>query len=298
MRGNRTTIGAGKTTAPVSNLVPRHSSLPALLMAYARLLALTCLLTMGLPLSSLAAPSPAQSDSTTLTTDSARVAVRRPPDTLLARFRADPAFNYDQTRGWTWWRDLRRWAQAQLASLFGRGTTGGHALQFAFYLFLALLVGYAAYMLVQLRSEARPPGRTAPASVSHPQTAEEMRAFDFDTRLEAAVADGQHRRAVRLLYQKTLQHLDRTGAITWRPGKTNRAYVDEIDADARPAFASLTRLFERVWYGGASVGPTRFEDVRAQFDAFLERVPASKYDDAGANASSNRDNPSAPSSSA
>ena len=261
-------------------------------MTQAKLLALICLLVVGLPRPSVAAPPPPPGDSTTVTADSARVEVRRPPDTLLARFRADPAFNYEQVGGWTWWRDLRRWVRAQLASLLGRGTAGGQALRFGLYLLLALVVGYTAYMLVRLRSDARAPGRAAPASVAHPQTAEEMRAFDFDTRLEAAVADGQHRRAVRLLYQKTLQHLDRTGAITWRPGKTNRAYVDELGADTQPDFASLTRLFERVWYGGATVGPDRFDDVRARFDAFLERVSASKQSAATTEAPPNRDGPS------
>jgi hypothetical protein len=242
-------------------------------------LVLAGLLAVGLLLA--AAPgAAAQTDTASVAVDSARVAVRSPSDTLLARFRGDPAYDYDRSRGWTWWRDLRRWVRAQLARLLGGNAAGGPVLQVVFYVVLAAIVGYAAYMLVQLRSDARPPGRTAPESVTRPQTVEEMRTLDYGARLEAAVAEGNYRRAVRLLYQQTLQRLDRAGAIAWRPSKTNRAYVNELDADARPAFSTLTRLFERVWYGGATVDADHSEQIRAQFASFWEE--ASVPDDAPA----------------
>ncbi len=239
-------------------------------------LALICLLAVGVPSHSAASAPTTRLDSSTVAVDSGRVDVRSPSDTLLARFRADPAFTYDEPEGWTWWRDFRRWVRAQLARLFGGNAVGGDVLQFVSYLFLAILVGYAAYRLIQLRSTARAPGRTSPDTIAHPQTAEEMHAIDFDARLEAAVADDDYRRAVRLLYQNTLQRLDRVGAVSWRPGKTNRAYVNELSDDLRPAFSTLTRLFERVWYGGATVDAERFRPLRAQFESFWARVPSSE----------------------
>jgi hypothetical protein len=254
-------------------------------MSPVRLLALACVLAVG-PVPSAASgrpvpASPAAPADTSVAVDSARVAVRRPPDTLLARFRGTPAYDYDRSDGWTWWRDLKRWVGYWLAQLFGAGTSGGGpVLKVVFYAVLALVVGYTAYVLVQLRSEARAPGRTAPETVARPRTPEEMRAVDYEARLEAAVAEEDYRRAVRLLYQQTLQRLDRAGALAWRPTKTNRAYVHELDAAHRSAFATLTRLFERVWYGGAAVDEERFAQIRSRFASFWARERAPEPDDA------------------
>lgn len=249
-------------------------------MPHVHLLTVPFLLAMG----SFPAASPAlpvRADSTSLAVDSARVAVRPLSDTLLARFRNDPAFNYDRASGWVWWRDLRRWMNDQLArllGLFGADGAGEWPRRILFYLGVALLVGYGAYVLVQLRSDARAPAQTAPDAITHPQTAEEMRAIDYENRLQDAVDREHYRRGVRLLYQWTLQRLDRTEAISWHPGKTNRAYLHELDADASPTFATLTRLFEHVWYGGAAVDAQHFKQVRRRFESFWEQVPAATAD--------------------
>jgi hypothetical protein len=203
---------------------------------------------------------------------------------LLARFRTDPAFDYERTPSdwWIWWQDLKRRVSAWIGQWVGGDVEGGERIvEGLFYLGIALLVGYAVYMLVQLRADARAPGRTAPDTLAQPRTAEEMQAIDFDARIEAAVADGEHRRAVRLLYQQALQRLDRAGLIEWRPAKTNRAYVRELDEAHRPAFARLTRVFEQVWYGGAAVDAERFRQIRARFASFWapDGVPAASPHD-------------------
>lgn len=239
-----------------------------------RLLVPVLVLLLGLPVGASASGPTVGADTTTVAVDSTRVDVRRPSDAMLARFRSDPAFDYEQTPSdwWVWWQDLKQRVSAWIGQWFGWDVSGGErTLEVIFYLVIAVLVGYAVYMLVQLRSDARPPGRTAPDTIARPQTAEEMRAIDFDERIEAAVADGRHRRAVRLLYQQALQRLDEAGAIAWRPAKTNRAYVQELDEAHRSAFAALTRRFEQVWYGGAAVDAERFEQIQARFASFWAR---------------------------
>lgn len=237
-----------------------------------RLLVPVIVLMVGLPGGASASGPTIGADTTTVAVDSARVDVRRPSEAVLERFRNDSAFNYEEAAPsdwWIWWQDLKRRVADWLGQWFDWEVSGDErALDVLFYLVIAVLVGYAVYMLVQLRSDARAPGRTAPDTVAQPQTAEEMQAIDFGARIEAAVADGQYRRAVRLLYQQVLQHLDRAGAIEWRAAKTNRAYVQELDEARRPAFSTLTRLFEEVWYGGTTVDADRFEQIRARFTSF------------------------------
>lgn len=230
---------------------------------------------------STASPGGAPPDTAAVAVDSSRVTVRPPSDSLLARFQNDPAFDYQNAQGGAWWADLRRWIRAQWASLVGDTVQRiDWVLRIGFYAALALIIGYAAYMLVRLRSQARAPLRSSPSLVADPQTAEEMRGLNVQDRLDKALAEESYRPAVRLLYLQTLQRLDQAGAIAWRPSTTNRAYVEQLDGEARSTFADLTRLFERIWYGAAGIGAERFERVRTRFEAFwaqeaLPDAPAS-----------------------
>ncbi len=63
---------------------------------------------------------------------------------------------------------------------------------------------------------------------------------------------GDYRQAIRCLFLSLLLYLDKVGMLAYDPGKTNGQYLGEVykgmDKEAK-AFASLTLLFERKWYG-------------------------------------------------
>jgi hypothetical protein len=94
-------------------------------------------------------------------------------------------------------------------------------------------------------------------------------------------AAGAHREAVRALYGGAARHLVETGAVTRMRTRTNLEMLRDVTAaapDLAGAFASLTDVFERTWYGHAEPGGAGFERARAQY----ERVVTESSPDRGA----------------
>jgi len=56
--------------------------------------------------------------------------------------------------------------------------------------------------------------------------------------------------------------------VRWAPEKTNWACVDEPAGPDADAFARLTVLFERAWYGERRVDEAAYARIAAAFDGF------------------------------
>lgn len=73
--------------------------------------------------------------------------------------------------------------------------------------------------------------------------------IDFDADIKEALARGDYRAAVRLIYLKTLRHLNDAGRIVWTPHTTPSQYSRDL---GDPQFTELTNSYIRVRYGGHS----------------------------------------------
>jgi hypothetical protein len=79
--------------------------------------------------------------------------------------------------------------------------------------------------------------------------------------------------AVRLYYLQIIKLLSQNKLIKWKRDKTNRAYINEMKgSDYFKDFRSVTRLFERVWYGDVHLQKSDFEQVRPRFLEFLKKI--------------------------
>ena len=79
---------------------------------------------------------------------------------------------------------------------------------------------------------------------------EEMLEWDFDERIATSEAEGNYRKALRLLFLESLKILAAHELIEWKSHKTNRAYEKELrDSPYESAFRKLRQSFEYVWYG-------------------------------------------------
>lgn len=205
--------------------------------------------------------------------DTARVVVRTPPPDALARYRADPAFDYDRSgpeepslwariKAWLWENIFRPLSASALRPVW----------RFVYY----GVVGAAMVFLLLrlLRMDVRGVLRGKKTRVRPADLLEEdLATVDFEAGIEAAVAAGDYRRAVRLFYLKALRELADRNLIVWRREKTNHAYVDELRrSPLRRSFAELTYLFEYIWYGEFPVDEAAFGRMRRAFARFDERL--------------------------
>ena len=203
--------------------------------------------------------------------DTARLAARPVPDSLLRALAAEPAFQYDRPeaerpslwdRFWAWVD--RTFLSPALDGIVSRPTA---------VVLMLLALGAAVWVVLRLVSGegSRVFGRRDLAGdASDPLLdVDDLQAVDLAGRLRRALSEGDHRAAVRLQYLLALQRMEEAGLVQWSKEKTNRAYVAEArraDADAGRAFADATRVFDWVWYGGLYVDGARYGRFKAPFD--------------------------------
>jgi hypothetical protein len=202
--------------------------------------------------------------------DSAGAAPRDVSDATLARFRENPAFDYRRNKV-RWWEQTWRWViETLLQPVFGH-EAAGPVFQGILYLVLVAAMGTGLYQVMQVRPAARAPEADAPDALSAAVMDARRRGVDLDARIEAAARRGDYRQGVRLLYLRALRRLADAGAIEVEPARTNRDYLDALRGTAREGpFRTATRVFERVWYGGASVDADTFSRIRS----LMERAHA------------------------
>ena len=218
-------------------------------------------------------PPPPAPPGVRLGTD--RVEPRPVPDSLLRALAADPAFQYDRPLAEqpSLWERFKRW----VVETFLTPALEGAVSRPVQVLLMALAAGAAVWVVLRLvRGEgSRVFGRRDLAGgASDPLLdVDDLQTVDLAGRLRAALAQSDHRAAVRLRYLLALQRLDDEGLVAWSREKTNRAYVAEArraDAGAGRAFAEATRVFDWVWYGGLAVDAARY----ARFEATFDRLDA------------------------
>ncbi|WP_162910433.1 DUF4129 domain-containing protein [Hymenobacter oligotrophus] len=202
----------------------------------------------------------------------APVSVRHFEAAELQRLQADDDLQYHEAPPPTnplsrWWRDL-------MQRLFEALPEGSSAM---FWRVLAYGVAAVALVLIvmqllNLRLSDWLRGRGRDIAVPYATEADDVHEQTLPQRLQQAEAQGQWRLATRLGYLLVLKALTDRGLISWTPDKTNHHYQAELQTNAArlvPAFASVTRQFEYVWYGELELEAAPYEQVRAMRQAFL-----------------------------
>ncbi len=105
------------------------------------------------------------------------------------------------------------------------------------------------------------------------QLEENLPEADLLSPLEQALAAGDYNLAVRLLFLSYLKELILKGRIEWRQDKTNGEYLSELrGTDNFDEFARLTLVFERVWYGKATLSRAQYDQIAQQFKIATSRI--------------------------
>lgn len=120
------------------------------------------------------------------------------------------------------------------------------------YPLIFILIGIVVFLLIKILE-----GKTnqkIPSEEMMIETLDSMEEIidsaDLEAMLKQAIETSRYRLALRIRYLMVLKELDGKGWIHHHKDKTNRTYAKELtDRPIHREFMSLTKLFERVWYG-------------------------------------------------
>ena len=154
--------------------------------------------------------------------DSSTVAARSPGPDALRPYRNDTDFLYDRepTAPLGLWGRFRRWLDDNLFEPL-RDATPGWAVNWFFYLLAAVGIAFAIARVLRMDIAGAFYRKRKQTGLAFEIVPEDIRTLDFDRLIDEAVAVRNYRRAVRLLYLKTLKALAAHHLIDWQRDKTN-----------------------------------------------------------------------------
>lgn len=236
-----------------------------------RLVVLLFALLTSLPLYAQGDTIPAApTTAATVRYDSSAVAVRS-VETAVRPFLADDEFAYDRQAvvSQSLWTRIKQWLWDKLMQILpGDASTLSTILDVVLYLLVGGALLYVVFRLTGM-SFTGVLGRTARPVVTTEALEEDIHALDFDRLIEEAVQQEQYRKAVRLLYLRSLKELADRGYIHWSIDKTNRDYLGELPpSDMRRTFEQLTLMFEYIWYGDFPMDRPLFDRAHELFRSF------------------------------
>jgi len=202
------------------------------------------------------------------------VIVRHPDQKSIDKFNNDDNFQYEEKYTPDFFDRLMTWAKRKL---FGNIKLGDNSFFFIRdYIVIPvaiLLIIFAIIKLSKIKVTGifgRKPKNT---DLTYLIDDENVKGSEFDELMAKALDDKNYRLAVRYLYLKTLQQLDRLQLIAWNPNKTNRSYVDELtDKSLVPSFREKIFLFELIWYGEYQIKESDFAQIQHTFAMFNQKM--------------------------
>jgi len=179
----------------------------------------------------------------------------------IAEYQADKRFDYNSQLGVPEFNPIEmivRWITRMLSRFFDYGTAEGIArwVLVAVFILIVLLVIYFIY-------KKRPELflRERKSLLPYEIAEENIYRIDFEKDMAAALAIGDFRASIRILYLQTIRYLADKQWIDWQIYKTPTEYIYELkQAGLKPTFRDFTNRFLQVRYGN-------FKATRELYDA-------------------------------
>lgn len=153
----------------------------------------------------------------------------------------------------------------------------GRILSSPIFKLLAWLVGISVILLIIYQFIGRGGivmrKKAKPGIDAHEELQIEL--MDFERQYQLALAQKNYRSAIKYLFLRTIHVLEDKELIVYAPDKTNRQYLAEIPAGLRKEFASLSLLFEYVWYGNQLPENHEFLAMEQKFRTFIDKIQGS-----------------------
>jgi hypothetical protein len=214
----------------------------------------------------------------TLQVDSSNINYRHFNGKAINNYANDPEFSYHKNAEAqeSLWDKFWNWFWNMIGKLFQTGQSAGGGSIIKYLLIAAVVAGLIFLIIKLIGADLSNIFSREPKQVDMPysESLENIYEINFDTEIEAALAQRNYKLAVRLLYLSSLKQLNDANLIHWQIDKTNKAYLDELNnTDQRQSFTVLTRQFEYVWYGNFPVDGHSFQNIRTLFIDFKKLLP-------------------------
>lgn len=157
---------------------------------------------------------------------------------------------------------ILKWLFGRLPRGFGLGTGDwSNGLPFLWTLVAALLV-FAAWRLVVV---VRRPPVVRPAVAAQVGVDVLPQADQLLEQSRVALAQGEHRLAIRLALLSLLAWLHDRGQVKYDLARSNREYLQDLRRwpDSALVFGAVATPFERCWYGGRDLEASQVNDAIA-----------------------------------
>lgn len=179
-------------------------------------------------------------------------------------------FNYEEQKPteMTLWDKARWWFWKKIDEAFSNKAVS-EGTRWLIWLGTIFVLLYAIFKLVgvdKIRLFVTGGRMPAPAFTTGD---DDILTMDLDAEIAAAENAGEHRKAVRLQYLRSLKLLSERGRIAWAPSKTNIDYLSELRGGAlETEFRRITRIFEYAWYGEMELSRDQYERAASWFRDF------------------------------
>jgi hypothetical protein len=219
--------------------------------------------------------APDNEDSVATQASQSDTFVLRPlPDTLVRRWRKDPALAYANDPAY-WQREPEKPEDHRfLFGLIEFLTSKGFI--YTLYILLGALLIYAIIRIMN-ENNVRLFYRSAKSrkGLSGPELPEDETGADLNQQLQHFIQLRDYRQATRYLYLISLTMLNEKGLIQWHRDATNQEYLLQLKGSAwETSFRYLTGIYDKVWYGEFPLEETQFNRLHHYFEDFYKTVPA------------------------
>lgn len=182
----------------------------------------------------------------------------------IANYQADSRFDYNSQLDlpdYTWFDVVSRWFNRLVNSIFSGRFEENVTTPVMIILFLVALSAVLFFLYKKRPELFMRSKKTAPLPYDIEE--ENIHGIDFNKEISTALACGDHRLAIRLLYLQTLRFLSDNQLIDWQIHKTPTEYLYEIrNREMKPSFRELTNHFLQVRYGNYQATPELFDIMR------------------------------------
>jgi hypothetical protein len=194
--------------------------------------------------------------------DSFLVQQRKIPDSLLKKMQDDDDFWYANA---VIEKEKKKEPNSSYVPL-------GQRDWFQTLVWLIIIGGFAAFLMIYLSGSNvglfRKKSRIT-ASEEEEMITEDIFAINYQKEIDRAVAQGNYRLAVRLMFLRLLKNMSEKNIIHYKQDKTNLDYLLQLQpSNYYKNFFRITRNYEYSWYGQFEVSEDAYRIIRNDFDHF------------------------------